>query len=94
MGDGEIHALDGKDPTIRELLNRGFNVVYHERLRPGAAIAVSYEATNKRMGVRFTGNSREGLREIALARLETEAAPVLYRPEPVPEDFTLPPASE
>ncbi len=94
MDDGEFHAIDRADPTIRELLNRGFNIVYHERLRPGAAIAVSFEATNKRMGMRFTGYSREGLREIALAHLETDATPVLYRPEPVPEDVTPPPASE
>ncbi len=65
MDDGEFHAIDRADPTIRELLNRGFNVVYHERLRPGAAIAVSFEAMNKRMGMRFTGYSREGIHQLS-----------------------------
>ena len=83
MDDGEIHAIDRNDPTIRELLNRGFNVVYHERQKPGTPIAVSYEATNKAAGMRFTGWSRAGVRSEALARLANEAAPLLNRPEDV-----------
>jgi hypothetical protein len=82
MEDRECYAIDDSEHTIRELLNRGFNIVYHERQKPGTPIAVSYEATNKAAGLRFSGWSRAGVRSEALAQLANEAAQLLNRPKP------------
>ena len=94
MEDRECYAIDDSERTIRDLLSRGFNIVYHERQKPGTPIAVSFEATNKAAGMRFTGWSRAGVRSEALALLANDAAQLLNRPKPALRDATPKPEAE
>ena len=75
MEDGQILAIDDRNPQVQRVLNAGFKLAYHEHLKPDGRIVVSYAASDKRRGLHLQGLSNKGDRADAMDKLLDQLTP-------------------